>query len=179
MGLDILAGLCLLGGAVFGAPSGTVHQLIRLAGLVFAAIGARLGLVPIAGFFYRMSGSEFETAIGVSYLASFAVWFVILWLATEELSNRVRDGQFRSTNDSYGGAVIGAIRGLTLAYIVAVGALTYNPSLASQGYKTEVGRFAGVVMERNFLSKPLIELVDGAEEREEVEHDRSWDRATQ
>jgi hypothetical protein len=179
MGLDILAGLCLVGGAVFGSPSGTVHQLIRLVALILAAVGARLGLVPIAGFFYRMSGAEFQTAIGVTYLASFAVWFLVLWLATEELSNRVRDGQFRSTNDSYGGAAIGAIRGLTLAYIVAVGALTLQPSLASQGYKTEVGRFAGAVMERNFLSKPLIELVDRAEVREDEEHERSWDRATQ
>lgn len=178
MGLDILAVLCLVGGAVFGSPSGTVHQLIRLTALVLAAVGARVGLVPIAGFFYRMSGSEFETAIGVSFLAGFAVWFLILWLATEELSNRVRDGQFRSTNDSYGGAVIGAIRGLTLAYVLGVGALTVQPGLASQGYTGEIGRFAGFVMERNVLSDPLIELVDRAQLREDDEHDQSWDRAT-
>jgi len=178
MGLDILAGLCLVGGAVFGAPSGTVHQLIRLAALIFAGLGARLGLVPIAGFFYRMSGAEFETAIGVSYLASFVVCFVILWLATEELSNRVRDGQIRSTNDSYGGAFVGAVRGLVLAYIVSVGALTVKPSLATQGYATETGRFAGFVLEQNTLSEPLIELVDREQVREDAAHDQSWDRAT-
>ena len=179
MGLDILAGLCLVGGAVLGGPSGTVHQLIRLVALVAAGLGARLGLVAIAGFFYRMSGSEFETAIGVSYLASFSVWFLILWLATEELSNRVRDGQFRSSNDGYGGTLFGAARGLLLAYIIAVGALTARPGLASQGYTDDVGWFASVVLERNALSKPLVELVEREQDREDLEDDDSWGRAVE
>ena len=151
--------------------------MIRLAALILAGLGARLGLVPIAGFFYRMSGSEFETAIGVSYLASFSVWFLILWLATEELSNRVRDGQLRSTNDSYGGAIIGAARGLVLVYVLAVGVLTVKPGLATQGYTTQSGRFAGVVLEHSALSKPLIKLVEREQAREDADHDRSWDRA--
>ena len=176
MGLDILAGLFLLGGAAFGSPSGTAHQLIRLGAVVFAGLGALLGLVPIAGFFYRMSGSEFETAIGVSYLASFSVWMLILWLATEELSNRVRDGQLRSTNDGYGGAIIGAVRGLALAYIVAIGLVTVKPSLASQGYE-EVGWLGQISLEHNALSEPLIELVDREVARETEDHERSWDRA--
>ncbi len=177
MGLDILAGLCLLGGAAFGAPSGTAHQLIRLAAVVVAGLGALLGLVPIAGFFYRMSGAGFETAVGASYLASFSVWLLLLWLATEELSNRVRDGQLRSTNDGYGGAIVGAVRGVALAYILAIGLVTLKPSLASQGYDGEAGWLGQVALENNALSEPLTKLVDRELAREDQAHEKSWDRA--
>ena len=179
MFLDIFAAVCVVIGAIFGSPSGTTHQLVRLTAVVFAAMGARFGLGAVAGFFYRMSGSSFETAVGTCYLVAFALWFVLLWLASEELSNRIRDSQTRGPNDRYGGALLGALRGAVLAYAVTVGLLTVQPSLAFAGGDGEGGRVGRWVSQRNYLAPVLDHVTEREELREDEAHDRSWERATE
>ena len=179
MVLDILGLAALVAGAVTGWPSGTAHQLVRLTAVVLASLGARLGLVPVAGFVTRMSGAQYETAVGMSYLLAFCLWFFVLWLAAEGISERIRDAQQRSPGDRYGGALVGALKGGILALVLAVPLLTLNPGLGSAGSATWQSHLATMAHERDFLASVTSQVADKDAARDAQEDENPWSRESE
>ena len=179
MVLDTLGLVALVGGAVTGWPSGTAHQLVRLCAVIMAALGARLGLGPVSGFVTRMSGADYDTAVAMSYLLAFAVWFLVLWLAAEGISDRIRDGHERGVGDRYGGAGVGALKGGALAFVLAIPLLVLQPGLGYAGGSVWESRLATMVHERDFLGAVTLDVAEHDAERDALENENPWSRESE
>lgn len=175
MTLDLLGCLAITLGAFGGWPSGAAHQVLRLVVVVGAAIAGRMVVVPIAGFFLRMTGAEPETAVGICYLLACAVAGGALWLALEGISNRVRDAQHRSQIDRFSGALVGAVKGAAFAFVIAVGLATISAGSGRPALDYEDSQLGTWALERNFLAGASLTVLEQDMGREQLEVD-GWER---
>ncbi|MGM0577407.1 MAG: CvpA family protein [Myxococcota bacterium] len=175
--LDALALVLLVVGAWAGWNTGALTQGARLGLLVLAVLAARALTPPIAGFYLRVTeGATVEWAVGAGFLVVFVGLAAVLRLALRRLTEDLAPFD-RGQVDRFVSAALGAVKGLLVAYVVAVGlhqVAVGSGRGAAEWEESRLGRFA---LSRDFLRTP-VQAVATSREAADRPVLRGWERRT-
>lgn len=175
MNLDLFAAITVALGAWTGWTSGSMLQLGRLAAVVLAAVLGRMMVVPVTGFYLRMTTGVVETTVAMVFVVVYAIGWIVFWLMLQRLTEEVRDVQDRTPADRVGGAVVGAAKGLVLAFVIVSVVVTLGMGKGRDPEtwnETTTGRIGA---EKNFLASAAaqVEREAAVDERPAL---RGWER---
>lgn len=157
--LDVLALLAAGVGAFAGWYSGWIVRVGRIAVLLLATLVARVMIVPIAGFWQRITDSEPQSAVASAFLVLLVVAYGVLFVGLSRLTGELRDQDWRAQWDRFAGGLAGAVEGLAIVFVIGVVMLnfSYGGGVPDVAYdESRLGRF---VMARDFLRQPALDVL--------------------
>ena len=145
-----------------GWETGSAYQLGQTVTVFMAALVARALTLPIARFMINIQASDTpDHAIGLAFLGTFLLLYVLLWVGVIQLTNEMRNFHQRGPGDRFLGAGIGALRGVLMGIVLAVGimSLTYDRPNGEVYSAFETSHVGPVAVENDFLA-PFADKLD-------------------
>ncbi len=179
-GLDFLGGVAILAAAWMGVYTGWIVQAGRCVVLLIAVLLSRAMVVPVAGFYQRITDNEPQVAVAMCFLAISVLLYGALLVAMNRMTTEMRDADWRTPMDRVAGAAVGLVHGVGLTVTVAVVLLNFSYGSGRPAIDYDASRLGQVAMDRDFLSKSAAELrLDTEiyeEERPGTRHLRGYER---
>ncbi len=176
MNLDILVGVCVLVGGWLGYSTGIMTQLGKLANVVLAAVLGRVMVVPIAGFYMRMTDATVETTVAMIFAICYGIAWFVIYLGISRLTEEASQQGDPGGGDRFGGALVGGIKGLAFAFVIGSVVVTVGMGKGRDPdtYREEA-RMGASVVDKNLLVSAIDTVVrkEASEDRPTL---RGWER---
>ena len=181
-GLDFIGAVIVLGVAASGWYSGWIIQAGRIVVLLFSVIIARGVVVPVSGFYQRITETEPQSAMIVTFIMLLIVVYLVLYVGLHRLTGEVRDQDWGSTTDKFFGARAGLLHGLGWMFVVGVTLVNLSYAKGWPSIDYDASRVGQVAMERDFLAGPALTVTVDTEiyqeDRPRTRHLRGYERRT-
>lgn len=157
-GLDFLGGVAVVVSAWMGVYTGWIVQAGRCVVLLAAVLLARAMIVPIAGFYQRVTENEPQVAVALSFLAVVVLLYGALLVAMNRMTSDLRDADWRTPMDRVAGALVGVVHGVGAVVVVTVVLLNFSYGSGRPAIDYDASRLGQVAMQRDFLQRPAADL---------------------